>query len=240
MLSLWVIGITFVNTLLLALICLSGDWLCGLKSVRAHPWLAALVDNGVHAVIGWASWALILLGSTTSVHRVLDLLSSTAYSRTHLWKFYEIGLCGLIASFVDLDHFIEARSWRIDKATSLNHRPFLHNSGIPILGLLFCLLFGALFSNVFVERAGFIVFVAMMSHHLRDAWRRGLWLPLIGDAIPIPYSFYILLVCVMPNFIRLYFMWRGFYFEKSLTSFDPEDSNSTVTLNIMNSTYEDV
>ncbi|TRY77414.1 hypothetical protein TCAL_12439 [Tigriopus californicus] len=204
MLSLWVIGITFVNTLLLALICLSGDWLCGLQSVKGHPWSAALVDNGVHAVIGWASWALILLGSTTSVHRVLDLLSSTAYSRIHLWKFYEIGLCGLIASLVDLDHFVEARSWHI-------------------------------------ERAGFIVFVAMMSHHLRDAWRRGLWLPLIGDAIPIPYSFYILLVCVMPNFIRLYFMWRGFYFEKALSSFGHEDTNSTASLNIMNnSTYQDV
>ena len=92
---------------------------------------------------------------------------------------------------------------------SLSQRPFLHNTSIPVVILLSCLVVSHVLDFPVLARFGFLVFVAMVSHHLRDAHRRGLWLPPVGDAIPIPYSFYVLLVSALPHLVRLYFFRFG-------------------------------
>jgi hypothetical protein len=57
----------------------------------------AVFDNVTHATIGGLTWMLIVILSRKSLMRNLDSIFS----------------CFLLASFIDLDHFIAARSWHI-------------------------------------------------------------------------------------------------------------------------------
>lgn len=44
--------------------------------------------------------------------------------------------------------------------------------------------------------------VAVFSHHLRDAHRRGLWFWPIGSTPPLPYWVYISCVLILPVIVR--------------------------------------
>lgn len=86
---------------------------------------------------------------------------------------------------------------------SLPSRPFLHCSTPPVV---FCVVAQAIhcfWGSKVVLRAGFIVLVAFLSHHLRDAHRRGLWLPPFSDALAVSYAAYVCSVLFLPNLVRM-------------------------------------
>jgi hypothetical protein len=94
------------------------------------------------------------------------------------------------------------------KATSLTHRPFLHCTTLPVVAYLSTAAAHLLFGFPRLERWGLVLLVAFLSHHLRDAWRRGLWLPPFSNALPVSYMGYLLAVAALPNLVRWYVMWR--------------------------------
>lgn len=64
------------------------------------PWAIAFVDNATHALIGCLSWLSVSLGKSATV-------------RNNSVSFKETILCGLLASLIDVDHFLTAASWKI-------------------------------------------------------------------------------------------------------------------------------
>lgn len=60
-----------------------------------------------------------------------------------------------------------------------------------------------------VSSLGMQLLTAVLTHHMRDAFRRGLWLwPLVNDSIPVSYAFYIVFEAAWPVFLALLWM-RG-------------------------------
>lgn len=71
-----------------------GDY--GLKYGKSES-ERAIFDNATHATIGGLTWMLIVVLSRKPLVRNLNSIFS----------------CFLLASFIDVDHFIAARSWHI-------------------------------------------------------------------------------------------------------------------------------
>lgn len=87
----------FIVSFCIGLIALCGDCV---ENKLTIPWTVALVDNLTHALIGCLSWLSVSLGKSTNV-------------RDDKIMCREIVCCGLIASLIDLDHFLSAFSWKL-------------------------------------------------------------------------------------------------------------------------------
>ncbi|XP_058123653.1 transmembrane protein 267 [Anopheles ziemanni] len=173
----------------LCLVCLIGDKLS--DAVEKPPLLRACIDNCTHVLIGLIASEIFLNGSTynTAKHEYLLLLCEAA----------------VVSSLIDLDHFIEARSFRLQDATNLDRRPFLHNSVFCILIFLLLIIvkpFGT--SNFRLSTA--VAFIAFSTHHMRDATRRGIWIksPFQDDSSrPIPYVGYLVFTNILPHVMTI-------------------------------------
>ncbi len=88
----------------------------------------------------------------------------------------ELLLVGLGSSFIDVDHFIVARSFRIDGAMHAPHRGIFHCFGLLLAISLFLIPFDLNWASVLL--------ISFVPHHLRDSTRRGLYLypPLVHSA----------------------------------------------------------
>ncbi|XP_062541257.1 transmembrane protein 267 [Armigeres subalbatus] len=171
---------------MLLIVCLVGDKL--LQTVQKPPLLKAAVDNVTHALIG-------LIATEIVVHQFRDQLG-----RSELWLLIGFGF-GL-ASWIDVDHFIEARSFHIHDATNLTHRPFLHNSMIFLVLLVADIVMVNMQDNFRLSIWTAIAFVAFFTHHLRDAIRRGLWFraPYLNNSTaPVLYWLYLALTQLCPH-----------------------------------------
>nr|XP_019546926.2 transmembrane protein 267-like [Aedes albopictus]XP_029725740.1 transmembrane protein 267-like [Aedes albopictus] len=171
---------------LLLVICLVGDKL--LQIVQKPPLLRAAVDNVTHALVG-------LIAAEIVVHQFRDQLG-----KSELWLLIGFGF-GL-ASWIDVDHFIEARSFHIHDATNLTHRPFLHNSVIFLVLLIAVCVLVQVQDNFRPSIWTAIAFVAFFTHHLRDAIRRGLWFraPYLNySTAPVLYWLYLVLTQLCPH-----------------------------------------
>ena len=60
-----------------------------------------------------------------------------------------------------------------------------------------------------VKAVSCLVFVAIFSHQLRDANRRGLWFSPVGSTPPIPYSLYILSIILLCVSIKYYLLMNS-------------------------------
>lgn len=100
--------------------------------------------------------------------------------------------CAGVACLLDLDHFIAARSVRLHAAMRLSQRPFGHS----------VLFVAALCTLLYIVRPArqwaLIVAVALGTHQLRDAIRRGLWLWPFGSTYKLPYWGYLALMGIAP------------------------------------------
>jgi len=190
--------------LALPLVCLSGDSLLSTDKVLLHGFFKALVDSGVHFSVGGLSW---LVAGTS--------LQSSSVNPTVKQLTSEVVLAATLSSLVDLDHFIAAKSFSLKAATSLQSRPFLHDSLVPILVLLTSLLLGLLDKSGLITRLGILTFSSLLSHHFRDAWRRGLWFRGIG-VLELNYWTYIFLTFLFPFFNTI--LIRMFSHESSYDS----------------------
>ncbi len=207
-------GVLLLTELILAFICTVGDYfvfdslhiiniinqIVGLSERLTR----ALLDNSAHSLVGIISWFLI------------------TYPR---WNLYELILSGVVASLIDLDHFISARSFSLLDAISLSSRPFFHNSLILSLANI-------LFLVVILYKAPsrlsvcFLVFIAWFSHHVRDANRRGLWFGPIYTTKPLSDAIYLGIILILPLIMR-----HALLFHKGSSRF----SNSTaVDVDVIN------
>lgn len=82
---------SLLSSLGLGVFCLVADRLLQVPVVQQNPWLRALSDNAVHGAIGMWSWAIVI-----GAKKKAD------------WR--EIVLAGFLASVIDVDHFLLARS----------------------------------------------------------------------------------------------------------------------------------
>lgn len=87
------------------------------------------------------------------------------------------------------------------EATNLKGRPPLHCSTFPLILCIFLLLMSHIFQNNLVLNSSLILLTAFISHHTRDATRRGYWLYPFGSTPPLPYSVYVLVTCTIPYII---------------------------------------
>jgi len=185
--------------LALPLVCFSGDSLLSSDKVLLHGFFKALVAGTSLQSSSVAGTSL----QSSSVNPTVKQLTS------------EVVLAATLSSLVDLDHFIAAKSFSLKAATSLQSRPFLHDSLVPILVLLTSLLLGLLDKSGLITRLGILTFSSLLSHHFRDAWRRGLWFRGIG-VLELNYWTYIFLTFLFPFFNTI--LIRMFSHESSYDS----------------------
>jgi len=210
--------------LALPLVCFSGDSLLSSDKVLLHGFFKALVDSGVHFSVGGLSWLVAgtslqsssVAGTSLQSSSVAGTsLQSSSVNPTVKQLTSEVVLAATLSSLVDLDHFIAAKSFSLKAATSLQSRPFLHDSLVPILVLLTSLLLGLLDKSGLITRLGILTFSSLLSHHFRDAWRRGLWFRGIG-VLELNYWTYIFLTFLFPFFNTI--LIRMFSHESSYDS----------------------
>ncbi|CAB3988487.1 transmembrane 267-like [Paramuricea clavata] len=101
-----------------------------------------------------------------------------------------------MASAIDLDHFVMAKSYTLKDALSLPKRPPLHSTSIliPILPIMFII---ALYYPL-LSMLPFIATISVVSHHVRDGHRRGVWFWPVGSTPAIPYWLYLLIIILLP------------------------------------------
>lgn len=87
-------GLSFC-TVLLGLVAVTGDILVRISNLDVYK---AIFDNSTHSVIGGLTWFIVSL-QIKNKHAVIRLS--------------EIFICALIASGIDLDHFIMAKSFHL-------------------------------------------------------------------------------------------------------------------------------
>ncbi|KAG5897046.1 hypothetical protein JTB14_025863 [Gonioctena quinquepunctata] len=93
------------------------------------------------------------------------------------------------------------RSFRLKDATSLKTRPPLHCSTFPLVTCALLLSISYILQAQTLKRIALIILTAFLSHHTRDATRRGYWVFPFGSTPPIPYGLYVVLTCLIPYFI---------------------------------------
>ncbi|XP_055536911.1 transmembrane protein 267 isoform X3 [Wyeomyia smithii] len=171
---------------LMLLICIAGD---KLQLVVQKPHLLrAVIDNASHALIG-------LIASEIVVHHYKDHLG-----RSQMYGLIATGC--VLSSVIDLDHFIEAKSFHLEDATSLSRRPFLHNSSIFMALLGSIVVAVSLPQHLLASLWLSVTFVAFFTHQLRDAIRRGFWFraPYLDySTAPVIYWVYLVLTQLCPH-----------------------------------------
>lgn len=187
----------FLFELLLMVLCLIGDY----YTIVAAPFglveyvsqrltltersARALIDNVIHFGVAQVAWLII-------AHPIIE------------HALVELTLVGLLASLIDLDHFVEAKSFRLVEACNLTRRPFLHDSfSLLVLNILLFVLANCVWnSHYHACRCALIFFTAWFTHHIRDAYRRGIWFGNLFRTPPIPYGVCFNIVVCSPVMIR--------------------------------------
>lgn len=89
---------------MIILTAILGDFLVNIINVQIYK---ATIDNATHALIGGLSWFAVSLKHKEHHH-----------TDTLLYVFY----CTILSSFIDLDHFITAKSFYLKVLSSCNER----------------------------------------------------------------------------------------------------------------------
>ncbi|KAH9509911.1 hypothetical protein Btru_044599 [Bulinus truncatus] len=147
--------------------------------------IRAITDSATHASIGALVWSIA--------------------ENSAIWgnvrKCFNCLFCAILAAIVDVDHFIAAGSFNLKDALHLQQRPPFHNTSIIFLLVTLCWSLGhirptfKLFSLMFLA--------SWLSHHLRDAHRRGLWIAPFGHTPALPTFLYISLIICLALVIRI-------------------------------------
>lgn len=162
------------------------------------------LDEIAHLLLPPLVWLLstlsVDLNITASNGSVIDLNKDIIRSYVHLVKYRnELFASMLVGVIIDIDHFVEARSLSLFAATHLDHRPIGHS--------LLCCAVVVLAVRLALKdsRIPLVVLSGYVTHLLRDATRRGLWMgqELLGGGrtavvtSPLPVSAVLLLYCVV-------------------------------------------
>ncbi|XP_037080971.1 transmembrane protein 267-like, partial [Pollicipes pollicipes] len=150
-----------VPLMLTLMTCALGDLALRLTAAAGPCWPRAVLDSATHGVVALLSWAAV---------------SWPAVS----WRL--AAAAGIVGAGIDLDHVLMAGSLDIHDVVNLPTRPPLHAT-TPWLMLAAPLAAGARTSW---RTAAALLLTAALSHHVRDAERRGLWLWPLGSTPPLP------------------------------------------------------
>ncbi|CAM1319488.1 C5orf28 (predicted) [Pycnogonum litorale] len=178
-----------LNILLIS-ICIIGDNLTNI--LPSNTWTKAVIDNAIHGLLGFISWFIVLF-PVSSKRMVSDSMSAHVFQSL---------ICVTIACAIDIDHFVHAKSFDLQDVVTLSSRPFLHCTTVPIVMLVILLLYGRLKSSRMLILLAWLIFVAFISHHLRDSTRRGLWFFYFGSTEPLPYNVYLSAQIMLPLSVK--------------------------------------
>lgn len=89
----------------------------------------------------------------------------------------------------------------LQDARQLSSRPPLHCTSIILAVFGLMLLLAHVFQWPSLHHFTWILVAAVVSHHLRDATRRGLWLYPFGSSPPIPYTGYLVGCMLLPHVV---------------------------------------
>ena len=145
-------------------------------------------------------------------HQILSILALILYScsasysiKSQIFQIsfnkIEVFFSIIFTIFVDLDHFIAAKSSSLYNATHLISRPWGHC-------LLFVLIVCMIISYVIPKdsQIHIIYLLATVTHLIRDSSRRGLWL-YYTSILHISYTTHLILLCIYP--ISLYYIHKN-------------------------------
>uniref|UniRef100_A0A8C4NBR5 Transmembrane protein 267 n=1 Tax=Eptatretus burgeri TaxID=7764 RepID=A0A8C4NBR5_EPTBU len=169
-----------VTSSCLACICLAGDTLCSVGPRRS--WHRALADSATHGLVAGITW-FALAGRQRPGH----VMFATA-----------------LGMLLDVDHFLAARSLRIQDALNLSSRPPFHSILAVLVGVSLSEI--ALRSLELLPSWGFLPVMLLtsgLSHQIRDANRRGLWFWPFGTTPPLTYWLYVGLTAALPHAVGL-------------------------------------
>uniref|UniRef100_H2Y0I2 Transmembrane protein 267 n=1 Tax=Ciona intestinalis TaxID=7719 RepID=H2Y0I2_CIOIN len=170
--------------------CVVADLVFGRFSANWTMWERAVGDSLIHCIVAIGCWWAVT--DDTAQNNVPGLL-----------------LCGFLSSLVDIDHFIEAKSFALQDAISVNRRGIFHCFiAIPLVAGMFWFLRGYFenlnvlcFSSVHVKLLNLnlplLIIVAWFSHQLRDSTRRGLYLFPGFSTAPVPIFVYLALITLL-------------------------------------------
>jgi len=164
--------VKLLQIILVLLVAVVGDGFVDLFT--SHKLFKCISDNGTHFLIAILSWMFIeeIDFSTIPVGSLL--------------------LCGMMASVIDLDHFVAARSFNIHEATSLSFRPILHWTTLPVTCFVFLVILALILYSLNLYTFAWMFLTAFITHHWRDGYRRGLWIYPLPSIPPFSYSIYLI------------------------------------------------
>ncbi|EDO45051.1 predicted protein [Nematostella vectensis] len=168
--------------LMLASVCLVCDWLITVPIIHNTDPSRALMDNLAHGFIAGISWLIVVGISREGIIQSLG--------------------CSVLSCAIDVDHFFLARSWNLKDALSLTHRPPLHTTTIILL-LVPLLQTWCAQHVVCLHLLPYMFTISVLSHHLRDAQRRGLWFWPIGSTPSLPCWLYVTCVMLLPFVLKI-------------------------------------
>lgn len=195
----YIISLKLYVTILLGLVAVIGDYIVLHSKIHIFQ---AVFDNATHAIIAGLSWFLVCI-------------CCRKYNYTGL---IEVAISAICASLIDLDHFIVARSFHLEvqkltiyhefiifnffqDAVKIEGRPLLHCSTFPLLFGVFLLLLHRVIQHNLILNSSLIILTVFVSHHTRDATRRGYWFYPLGSTPPLPYTIYVIITCIFPFLI---------------------------------------
>eukprot|EP00048_Salpingoeca_helianthica_P005596 m.89418 g.89418 ORF g.89418 m.89418 type:complete len:201 (+) comp13658_c0_seq4:96-698(+) len=149
----------------------------------------ALLDNGTHASAAALQWLLM-------THH-----SPALREHANIFTFV---LAACMGSFIDLDHFLAAHSLSLKDAVSLPSRPPFHAT-LALLAVL-AVVFALTRLHPPLRTWGWLPLMAaaaLLSHHLRDGYRRGLWLWPLPYSLPLTYPAYLVLEMLLAPALAL-------------------------------------
>ena len=94
----------------LVLVCLLGDHLCSALSQAELLW-RAMADSATHGAVGVMSWAVVVMPGLSPA------------------RWMHCALCGVLASIIDVDHFLQARSLQLKVCRPLHFSYFFRGGG---------------------------------------------------------------------------------------------------------------
>jgi len=174
----------FILPIATIIFCIIGDCIVRSALFNNHI-VVGIVDNLIHGIIGF-----------------LIVLPYSLINRPIKLRFPLLAMT--VAMLLDLDHFAAAHSFSISDAISIEAYPGTHSLTMAVIFP----------SIIYVWKHNFrvtwIVFLALLSHVIRDAglWGVPLFFPFSGT-IKVPYGLYLLVILALQQISKLFFMKEG-------------------------------
>ncbi|XP_045488951.1 transmembrane protein 267 [Pieris rapae] len=161
---------------------ITGDYIVFHSKYSKFFIFRAVIDNFVHASIGTLSALLFFI----------------YVERSRQAWIYNIILCTIVSSLIDVDHFIVAKSIHYKDLTNLKYRGFLHCTSLWFIITTILLIYSYIFRKNNIYVLSYMLILAYTSHHIRDGNRRGLCVYPFGHTPPIHKYVYVLLLGILP------------------------------------------